>query len=68
MHCLTVQTFVFLFAFFKGHTESVTCVCFSHDDKYLATSDLAGLVQVWQCSTGKCVWKFNASSGEIEVS
>ncbi|XP_019862778.1 PREDICTED: angio-associated migratory cell protein-like isoform X1 [Amphimedon queenslandica] len=48
----------------NGHTESVTCVCFSHDDKYLATSDLAGLVQVWQCSNEKCVWRFDASNVE----
>lgn len=40
---------------------------FSHDDKYLATSDLSGLVQVWACSMGTRVWNFDTST-EIEVS
>ncbi|ESO06117.1 hypothetical protein HELRODRAFT_64166, partial [Helobdella robusta] len=44
-----------------GHTESVVCVAFSHDSKYLATGDLNGMVKAWEMKTGKEVWFFEVA-------
>ena len=49
----------------SGHGDSVTCTGFSHDAKYVATADMAGLVQVWACPAGTLVWSFEM--GETEV-
>ncbi len=48
-----------------AHKDSVTCTGFSHDSKYVATADMAGLIQVWACSSGALVWSFEI--GDIEV-
>jgi ribosome assembly protein SQT1 len=41
-----------------GHHDSVTYLSFSCDDKYLATSDMSGLIQVWSLANGKVIWSF----------
>lgn len=40
----------------SGHKDSVTQVKFSNDDKYLATGDMCGLIQVWDVAEKKLVW------------
>lgn len=41
-----------------GHQDSVTAVEFSHDGSYVATGDMAGLVQVWRTSTMQKIWDY----------
>lgn len=47
-----------------GHKDSVTCVEFSHNGKYVATADMAGMVQVWNGAEGTAVWSFESSDVE----
>eukprot|EP00794_Sanderia_malayensis_P017476 gene17476-19223_t len=47
-----------------GHKDSVHCVEFSHNGKYLATVDMAGLVQVWLTSDASLSWSFECSDVE----
>ncbi|KAL3855153.1 hypothetical protein ACJMK2_014377 [Sinanodonta woodiana] len=47
-----------------GHKDSVTCVGFSHDGMYVATSDLSGLIKVWKVETKEAVWSFECSDIE----
>ena len=44
----------------------MTHVLFSEDDKYLATADMSGIVQVWEVKTGTSVW--TAETDDITVS
>lgn len=39
-----------------GHKDSVTEVGFNFDDQYVATADMAGLIQVWSVKEKKLVW------------
>ncbi|KAE8744336.1 hypothetical protein FOCC_FOCC009059, partial [Frankliniella occidentalis] len=41
-----------------GHQDSVTAVEFSQDGNYVATADMAGLVQVWRTSSMQKVWEY----------
>ncbi|EFX86282.1 hypothetical protein DAPPUDRAFT_187565 [Daphnia pulex] len=41
-----------------NHQDSVTCALFSHDGCYVATADMAGLIQVWKVGTKSVVWTF----------
>ncbi|KAL1491630.1 hypothetical protein ABEB36_012199 [Hypothenemus hampei] len=41
-----------------GHKDSVTEVCFNHNDQYIATGDMAGMIQVWSVQEKKLVWCF----------
>ena len=50
-----------------GHKDSVTCCSFSDDGQYLCTSDLSGLIQVWETSDGKLIWNFEASPVEVSI-
>ncbi len=47
-----------------GHKDSVNCVEFSHNGKYVATIDMAGLVQVWLASDATLSWHFECSDVE----
>ncbi|XP_046859614.1 angio-associated migratory cell protein-like [Xenia sp. Carnegie-2017] len=47
-----------------GHKDSVTCVKFSHDSKYVATGDMSGLIKVWSFTTGVEIWSFETSDLE----
>ena len=46
----------FTLLLFEGHKDSVTCVGFSHDSKYVATGDMSGVLQVWNVGTQSKVW------------
>lgn len=48
-----------------NHQDSVTSTLFSHDGIYLATADMAGLVQVWKVATKSVVWSFEM--GDLNV-
>lgn len=52
-----------------GHKDSVSCSGFSHDGKYVCTSDLSGVIQVRQVigEEGKLIWQFETSSIEVRV-
>lgn len=39
-----------------GHKDSVTEVGFNFDGQYVATADMAGLIQVWSVKEGKLIW------------
>lgn len=39
-----------------GHKDSVTEVGFNFDEQYVATADMAGLVQVWSVKEKKLIW------------
>ncbi|CAH1183287.1 unnamed protein product [Phaedon cochleariae] len=47
-----------------GHKDSVTEVCFSFDDQYVATGDMAGMIQVWSTKERKLVWCFEGDDME----
>ena len=51
----------------KGHKDSVTCVKFSYDSKYVATGDMSGVIKVWLLETGEEVWSFETSDLEVNV-
>ncbi len=53
------------FIFLAGHNDSVSCTGFSSDAVYVATGDMAGLVQVWAVADRKKVWSFE--TGDLEV-
>lgn len=44
-----------------GHKDSVTQVKFSHDDKYLVTGDMSGILQVWDVIEKKLIWCYEGS-------
>ena len=50
---------------FVGHKDSVTCIGFSWDSKYVATGDMSGLLKVWQVDTKQEVWSFEVSDLEV---
>lgn len=39
-----------------GHKDSVTEVAFNHNSQYIATGDMAGMIQVWSVSEKKLTW------------
>ncbi|XP_066159334.1 angio-associated migratory cell protein [Euwallacea fornicatus] len=47
-----------------GHKDSVTEVCFNHNDQLFATGDMAGLIQVWSCKEKKLLWCFEGDDME----
>ncbi len=47
-----------------GHKDSVNCVEFSHNGKYVATVDMAGLVQVWAVADASLTWSYECSDVE----
>ncbi|XP_032680889.1 angio-associated migratory cell protein isoform X2 [Odontomachus brunneus] len=42
-----------------GHIDSVIFAEFSHDETYLATADMKGLIQLWELSSKTCYWQNN---------
>ena len=51
--------------YYLGHKDSVTCTGFNHDGKYVATADMAGLVQVWKVTNGQCIWSYECTDLEV---
>ncbi|KAG5889023.1 hypothetical protein JTB14_033952 [Gonioctena quinquepunctata] len=47
-----------------GHKDSVTEVCFNHDGQYVATGDMAGMIQVWSVKDKKLVWCYEGDDME----
>ncbi|CAG9771613.1 unnamed protein product [Ceutorhynchus assimilis] len=47
-----------------GHKDSVTEVGFNHNDQYIATGDMAGMIQVWSVKDKKLVWCFEGDDME----
>lgn len=47
-----------------GHKDSVTEVCFNHDNQYIATGDMSGMIQVWSPRELKLVWCFEGDDME----
>ncbi|ENN77373.1 angio-associated migratory cell protein [Dendroctonus ponderosae] len=47
-----------------GHKDSVVEVGFNHDDTYVVTGDMAGLIQVWSLSERKLVWCYEGDDME----
>ncbi|CAH0558160.1 unnamed protein product [Brassicogethes aeneus] len=41
-----------------GHKDSVTEVAFNHNDQYVATADMCGMIQVWDVADKKLIWCF----------
>lgn len=42
-----------------GHQDSVIFADFNHDDSYIATGDMSGIIQVWKMSNKERIWDFN---------
>lgn len=49
-----------------GHIDSVIFAEFNHDETYLATADMKGLIQLWELSSKTCCWQNNI--GDLFVS
>lgn len=47
-----------------GHKDSVTEVVFNHNDQYIATGDMGGLIQVWSTKDKNLVWCFEGDEVE----
>lgn len=47
-----------------GHKDSVTECSFSHDDKYVATGDMGGLIQVWNVENKNLIWCYEGDELE----
>ncbi|KAJ8951180.1 hypothetical protein NQ314_007720 [Rhamnusium bicolor] len=47
-----------------GHKDSVTEVSFNHDNHYIATADMGGMIQVWSVKDKKLVWCFEGDDME----
>ncbi|XP_018329365.1 angio-associated migratory cell protein [Agrilus planipennis] len=47
-----------------GHKDSVTEVLFNHDDQYVATGDMGGLIQVWSIIEKKLIWCYEVDDLE----
>jgi WD40 repeat protein len=47
-----------------GHKDSVTAVCFNHNDELLATGDMAGMLQVWSVKEKKLIWCYEGDDME----
>ncbi|XP_060519053.1 angio-associated migratory cell protein [Cylas formicarius] len=48
----------------KGHKDSVTEVAFNLNNKYLATGDMAGMIQIWNVKEKKLAWCLEADDME----
>ena len=53
--------------FYTGHQDSVTCIGFSHDGKYVATGDMGGGVRVWSVGERQPVCVFDTTDIEVCV-
>ncbi|XP_034176087.1 angio-associated migratory cell protein [Osmia lignaria lignaria] len=42
-----------------GHKDSIIFSEFNHDESYLATGDMSGMIQVWRMSDKARVWDYN---------
>lgn len=51
---------------FKGHTERVDIVAFSHKGQYIVSGDADHMVKLWDVRTGKEVITFTGHSGLIQ--
>jgi WD40 repeat protein len=40
---------------FEGHTEFVTCVCFSPDGRFALSGDDDAALRLWELATGRCL-------------
>lgn len=49
-----------------GHVDSVVFAEFNHNQTYLATADMKGLIQLWDMSSKTCHWQTNI--GDLFVS
>ncbi|XP_033101349.1 angio-associated migratory cell protein-like isoform X3 [Anneissia japonica] len=47
-----------------GHSDSVTCVGFSSDSKFVASGDMSGLIKVWSTESWEEIWSFECSDLE----
>ncbi|CAH1959975.1 unnamed protein product [Acanthoscelides obtectus] len=47
-----------------GHKDSVTEACFNYDGQFVATGDMAGMIQVWSVEEKKLVWCFEGDDME----
>ncbi|XP_067217298.1 angio-associated migratory cell protein isoform X1 [Linepithema humile] len=41
------------------HKDSVIFTEFNYNDKYVATADMSGVIQLWQISNKSCIWSTN---------
>nr|XP_033198116.1 angio-associated migratory cell protein isoform X1 [Bombus vancouverensis nearcticus]XP_033198117.1 angio-associated migratory cell protein isoform X1 [Bombus vancouverensis nearcticus]XP_033198118.1 angio-associated migratory cell protein isoform X1 [Bombus vancouverensis nearcticus] len=42
-----------------GHKDSIIFSAFNHDESYLATGDMSGMIQVWKLADKTKVWDYN---------
>ncbi len=50
---------------FRGHNSTVSKLCLSRDEKWLATGDLAGAIKLWDVATGKELLGLNGHTQRI---
>ena len=49
------------------HTSSVYCVCFSHDDTFIASSSADGSVKIWDLLTGEVRKTFRSTGNQLKL-
>ncbi|CAL7940552.1 unnamed protein product [Xylocopa violacea] len=42
-----------------GHRDSIIFSAFNHDESYLATGDMSGMIQVWRLTDKVKIWDYN---------
>ena len=49
----------------EGHEDSVIFSDFSHDDSYVCTGDMSGIIKVWKTSDKTLAWSFNMEDATV---
>ncbi|XP_076765605.1 angio-associated migratory cell protein [Xylocopa sonorina] len=42
-----------------GHRDSIIFSAFNHDESYLATGDMSGMIQIWRLTDKAKIWDYN---------
>lgn len=50
-----------------GHKDSIIFSEFNHDESYLATGDMSGMIQVWNVADKTKIWEYNMGDATVRL-
>lgn len=50
-----------------GHKDSIIFSAFNHDESYLATGDMSGMIQVWKLADKTKIWDYNMGDATVSL-